>query len=122
MSKIETQDFQLYCFSTSSKKQDSFSQIDVFRNLNLGVKLVEVNSADLKIDSHTAKTLINFTVQITFVQTLSNQIFKISKNSESGTSDQIEQTISFTKTHKQIKYLSEELGRETEKIKEMPKE
>lgn len=52
--------------------------------------MVEVDSADLKIDSHTGKTLINFSVQITFVQTLSNQIFKISKNSESGTADQVE--------------------------------
>lgn len=52
--------------------------------------MVEVDSADLKIDSNSGKTLINFAIRITFVQTLSNQIFKISKNSESGTADQVE--------------------------------
>ena len=60
--------FTTLLFFDFFKKVDTFSGLDVFRGLNLNIKSLDVNSADLKIDSSSGKSIINLEIFINFSQ------------------------------------------------------
>lgn len=64
------------------------ARLDAFRSLQYKVRSVKVDSAELKIDNDSGKTVINFGVLISFEQ-----------------GGQVKDEILYLKTHKQIKHL-----------------
>ena len=68
--------FTTLLFFDFFKKVDTFSGLDVFRGLNMTIKSLDVNSAELKIDSSTGKSIINLEIFINYSQRINGKEVK----------------------------------------------
>lgn len=96
--------FETLLFFKFFQQVDDFQRIDIFRSLKVNILKVKISNADLEIDSITGKTVINFEIVVDYKQNIED-------------SPVILGSLTFEKTHRQIKALIRDHGLPYTKIK-----